>query len=219
MWTQRTSRRHSCKDTAGISVRSELEKHGFLGVTPSSFDALPISAHFEVHIEQGPLLCDESNGAPVGLVKGVQGFRWIEVEIKGRTQHAATPMNRRLDPLRPFATFALAAERLAIEYGGAVTIGRLGSCEAQSTNCVLPSVLFHIDVRHHRLESLNDLTEALQAALRDAATMYGEPGWNVLHDCDPVNFAERAVGAVRRALVKRPQWEEHELISGAGHDS
>lgn len=82
--------RHTRQDTTGTTVLSELESHGFLGETPSTVHALPLSAHFEVHIEQGPILCDKENGAPVGLVKGVQGFKWFEVELKGRSQHAAT---------------------------------------------------------------------------------------------------------------------------------
>lgn len=82
--------RHSREDSSGVSLRTELEKHGFLGETPSSFASIPLSAHFEVHIEQGPMLCNENDGAPVGLVKGVQGFKWFEIELKGRTQHAAT---------------------------------------------------------------------------------------------------------------------------------
>lgn len=129
-------------------------------------------------------------------------------------------MGRRLDPLKPFAQFVLEAERLAVEHGGSVTIGRVGSREMMSTNCVLPSIQFHLDVRHHQLASLIELTAVLNSALRALLDEgeYEPPTWNVLHEADPVAFAERAVASVRQAMDKR-DFRKHELISGAGHDS
>ena len=50
------------------TMRQELERIGFLGSTQASYRNNPFAAHFELHIEQGPILEDE--GRKVGVVKG-----------------------------------------------------------------------------------------------------------------------------------------------------
>src|SRR5436305_15233521 len=51
------------------TMRQELERIGFLGLTPASYRNNPFAAHFELHIEQGPIL--EEEGRRVGVVKGL----------------------------------------------------------------------------------------------------------------------------------------------------
>jgi hypothetical protein len=63
--------RHSRQDLQGIKFGDELKRIGFLGDTEASHEANPLSAHFEVHIEQGPVL--QAEDCPVGVVTGVQG--------------------------------------------------------------------------------------------------------------------------------------------------
>lgn len=41
-----------------------------------------MAAHFELHIEQSPLL--EASRREIGIVKGVQVHRWYMVEVAGR---------------------------------------------------------------------------------------------------------------------------------------
>jgi hypothetical protein len=50
--------------------KSELEKIGYLGRLEASHKANIIAAHFELQIEQGPIL--ESSGGKIGAVEGVQ---------------------------------------------------------------------------------------------------------------------------------------------------
>ena len=50
------------------TIKQELERIGFLGSTQASYRNNPFAAHFELHIEQGPILEDE--GRKVGVVKG-----------------------------------------------------------------------------------------------------------------------------------------------------
>ncbi|KAI6271567.1 hypothetical protein MCOR34_011624, partial [Pyricularia oryzae] len=64
------------------TMRSELQRIGYLGEIPSSFASVPMAAHFELHIEQGPIL--EANNLKIGVVQGVQAYRWFTVEINGR---------------------------------------------------------------------------------------------------------------------------------------
>lgn len=64
------------------TLKSELERIGYLGATPASYRDVPMGAHFELHIEQGPVL--EAEGKRIGVVEGVQAYKWFTVDIKGR---------------------------------------------------------------------------------------------------------------------------------------
>ena len=58
----------------------------------------PLSAFFELHIEQGPIL--EAENKDIGVVNGVQAMRWYEVTITGQDAHTgATPMPLRKNAL------------------------------------------------------------------------------------------------------------------------
>ena len=50
------------------TMKQELERIGYLGSRQASYKVLPIAAHFELHIEQGPIL--EAEKRRVGVVKG-----------------------------------------------------------------------------------------------------------------------------------------------------
>lgn len=50
------------------TMKQELERIGYLGSQPASYKAFPMACHFEVHIEQGPIL--EAEKRRVGIVKG-----------------------------------------------------------------------------------------------------------------------------------------------------
>lgn len=64
---------HSLVEVGGgtATQKSELERIGYLGSMEANYEANPIGAHFELHIEQGPIL--ERSGAKIGAVVGVQG--------------------------------------------------------------------------------------------------------------------------------------------------
>ena len=80
------------------TMKQELERIGYLGATDSSHISMPIAvrypirspdlkaesikAHFELHIEQGPLL--ETHKKKIGIVHGVQAYRWHTLTVKGR---------------------------------------------------------------------------------------------------------------------------------------
>ena len=51
------------------TMRQELERIGYLGPVQASYRAMPMACHFEVHIEQGPVL--EIERRRVGVVKGM----------------------------------------------------------------------------------------------------------------------------------------------------
>lgn len=51
-----------------ISVKQALDSIGYRGEYPASHRSNPFAAHFELHIEQGPILEDE--GLKIGVVHG-----------------------------------------------------------------------------------------------------------------------------------------------------
>lgn len=76
-------RAHSTREVDGpATVKSELERIGYLGDVPTSHEAMPIGAHFELHIEQGPIL--ERASKSIGVVQGVQAYKWFTIDIQGR---------------------------------------------------------------------------------------------------------------------------------------
>src|SRR5688572_2050854 len=59
----------------------------------------PAAGYIEAHIEQGPLL--EMQAKTIGVVTGIQGLRWFNIEVSGKTDHAGTtPLRLRKDALR-----------------------------------------------------------------------------------------------------------------------
>ena len=59
----------------------------------------PVAGYIEAHIEQGPLL--EMQGKTIGVVTGIQGLRWFNVEVFGESAHAGTtPLAVRKDAVR-----------------------------------------------------------------------------------------------------------------------
>lgn len=62
---------HARADRDGKTVGAELARIGYDGATACG--ARPLAAHFELHIEQGPIL--EDTATTIGVVTGVQGMR------------------------------------------------------------------------------------------------------------------------------------------------
>lgn len=46
-------------DTEKVTFKEELVRFGYLGPTDASYTYDPLAAHFEIHIEQVPILEDE----------------------------------------------------------------------------------------------------------------------------------------------------------------
>src|SRR5919112_4744065 len=68
------------EDRQGVTFRDAIDGIGY----PGGGQAGPggVGALFELHIEQGPIL--EAEDQVIGVVQGVQGMRWYEVELTGR---------------------------------------------------------------------------------------------------------------------------------------
>lgn len=84
-------RAHNLQEVGGgtATMRSELERIGYLGGVPASYRSTPMAAHFELHIEQGPIL--EAQKQKIGVVQGVQAYKWFTIDVEGRGEPPCSP--------------------------------------------------------------------------------------------------------------------------------
>lgn len=66
---------------SGETLGDALRSIGYVGDGPNTFEEHPLSAHFEIHVEQARTL--EEAGKPVGWVEGWQGISVFEVTFHG----------------------------------------------------------------------------------------------------------------------------------------
>jgi len=216
------------------TMKQELERIGYLGSTQASYQANPFAAHFELHIEQGPIL--ENEARKVGVVKGVQAFKWFEITIKGLDVHAGTtPFSARSDSLLCAAKLIVQSNSLAKSFGGLATTGIL-TAQPGSINTMAHTVTFTLDIRHTSDDKLSQIEQACRADFARIAAEESEKGcqvdWKELVDSKAVVFHEDCVAAVEasaeevckalsahgvKAKDEGSLWKH--MISGAGHDS
>ncbi|KAH7325619.1 putative hydantoin utilization protein C [Stachybotrys elegans] len=216
--------------SAPRSVKQELARIGFLGDIPASYTAQPIAAHFELHIEQGPILEDESQ--KIGVVTGAQAYNWYQVQVKGRDSHAGTtPMRARKDAMLAAAKMVVASNVVAHEMDGLITTGIFRG-EPGSVNTMAHTVTFTLDIRHPRSSSVASMVAKCRQRFEEIATQDSERGvsvsWETLTENPAVEFhrdcinaveqaAEETCGRLTEAASGRKLWRH--MLSGAGHDS
>ncbi|PYH91618.1 beta-alanine synthase [Aspergillus ellipticus CBS 707.79] len=208
-----------------VTLRSELERHGFLGEVRCSSDAAagyPLGAHFELHIEQGPIL--EEARKSIGVVRGAQGYRWLTITTTGRDAHTGTtPLAARRDPVLAASKMIVASNVVAKKYGALASTGVMKLPSSSSTNTVASEVTFTLDIRHLQDRVVHAVQDECLRAFADIAREDGQGvsfDWTLDTDSAAVEFDEHCIAAVQDAatnLVGADSWME--LTSGAGHDS
>ena len=147
-------------DTA--TMKSELERIGYLGEVEASYKATPMAAHFELHIEQGPIL--EAENRRIGVVEGVQAYKWFTVSVTGRDSHTgATSFQHRADALLTASKMILASHKIAARNVALASTGIL-TLKPGSTNTVPGYVQFSLDIR----SPLDETVEAVEKECRNA---------------------------------------------------
>jgi hydantoinase/carbamoylase family amidase len=214
---------HALKDDNGISIRDELEKIGYLGTTPCNWETNPLLAHFEVHIEQGPLL--DKAEKPSALVKGVESIQWHFITLTGTESHTgSTPMDDRKDAL-------LGASRAVVAINHAVTCkdlesGKLGAratvawiqSSPQSLNTIAGKVKLGLDLRAETDDDMEVVLAQCQKDVKEVAEELGlelkmEHSWT----SKAMDFNATMVECVR-ASAKEEEGCDMELVSHIGHD-
>lgn len=206
----------SLRDATGVRFGDELTRLRLAGDSQPGRPAP--DAYFELHIEQGPEL--EELGVPIGIVEGITGIRWLNVVLNGRAAHAGTtPMDRRRDALLAAAHLISAVDAIAIA----------GAPHARATVCVLEaepnagSVITErarlmVDLRHRDRVALQQMEDALHAALGAAEAAGIRCAVDTLWTVDPVSFDRDCVELVADA-ASTLRYASQRMISGAGHDA
>lgn len=207
------------------TVKSELERHGLIGSIACSSDAqigYPLGAHFELHIEQSPILQD--TGKKVGVVQGAQAYKWFTVSVTGRDAHTGTtPLYTRKDPLLAAVKMIAAAHEIAKKQGALASTGIFKIPPTSSTNTITAEVSFSLDVRHPEDAVVANVLAKVSEAFDSISK---EDGKGVTYtmaldtDSPAVKFDSDCIQAVERAashVVGKDSWSY--LTSGAGHDS
>jgi len=204
-------------DAAGVSFGSALDAIGARGSERCGDH--PLSAFFELHIEQGPIL--EAEGLDIGAVTGVQGMRWFEVTVTGQDAHTgATPMHLRKNALLGAARLVDKVEAIARAHPP-LAVATVGSMRVKpnSPNVVPGEVFLTVDLRHSEAAVLEAMERELGVAIAGACDPLGlSVVSNKIWDQPPVAFDQQCVAAVRRA-AETSGLKVRDMVSGAGHDA
>ena len=210
------------QDAEGIRLQDALRAAGHPG-TLASIQALRRDparylGYVELHIEQGPVLCELD--LPLGVVTSINGSRRYLGEITGLASHAGTtPMDRRRDAAAAAAELVLAVEREAQARPG--TVGTVGLLEVPggSINVVPGRCRFSLDLRAGDDTQRDALDTAVRAQLQQICERRGLQ-WTlaptVVASAAPSDAAWQARW---EAAVQRLGLPVHRLPSGAGHDA
>jgi N-carbamoyl-L-amino-acid hydrolase len=205
------------KDRAGVTFDEALQAIGYRG--PERAGDHPLSALFELHIEQGPLL--EAEGKEIGVVTGVQGVRWYDVTITGAEAHTgATPMALRKNALLGAArmidridAIARARPPLAVATVGMIEVS------PNSRNVVPGGAFFSVDLRHPEDGVLDAMEQEVEAALREVCEPLGLKSTLArIWGNAPVRFDTGCIAAVRRGAAVSG-FTTRDITSGASHDA
>ncbi|EEQ47477.1 hypothetical protein CAWG_06054 [Candida albicans WO-1] len=213
-------------DVNPVSMKHELERIGYNGDVKASYLENPLACHFELHIEQGPVL--ENEKKKIGVVTGVQAFEWNLVTVTGKSSHAGTtPMNTRSDAIMMASKIILMAIEVASREGGLATVGTL-DLEPRSVNVIPNIVKFSLDVRHVKDDILEKImneikTKAAKIAQTNINSSFAKPltvEFQNLIISPAINFNQTNIDTVRKsALQLFKENEIRDIVSGAGHDS
>ncbi|KAI9043947.1 uncharacterized protein KD926_002326 [Aspergillus affinis] len=199
----------NCREVTSKEVRTmkqELERIGFLGQVLASYTAQPIAAHFELHIEQGPIL--ENEKQKIGVVTGGQAYNLYELVVRGRDSHSATtPYFSRKDALLAAAKMVAVSNKVAKDAAGLITTGIFDFAPG----------------------SINTMTHTLFDSIAKEESELGvEVSWTTLTENAAVVFHPDCVAAVEQSseelTASGDASSKHtklwgQMLSGAGHDS
>ena len=205
------------EDREGLRFGDELKRIGFAG--EEACGAHKLAAHFELHIEQGPILEDE--GKSIGIVTGVQGMRWYGVTVTGMDCHAGTtPMRMRQDALVAAAKMIQVVQAIALAHGpDAVSTVGLIEARPNSRNVIPGEVFFSIDFRHPNDEVVAKMEKEVKDAFEKILLGTGISfTFECIWDSPAVHFDADCIAAVERASADLGL-SARRIVSGAGHDS
>lgn len=209
----------SLRDSNGLSLEEVLEQYGSSLSDYKQVQKRDWTFFAEAHIEQGKLL--EKNNLPVGIVNGIAGQAWLEVEFKGLAGHAGnTPMNDRQDALVAAGRFVSELECLPkiVSNTAVATVGKL-SVYPNGANVIPESVKMIVDIRDIHEKTRDTLLELVAERAYDIANNRGiDVTVSRTSSVKPVPI-EDVYKQELHDILNDLNINSMELPSGAGHDS
>lgn len=209
------------RDYNGETLEEVLSRYGssLQDFKDAKRDVTELELFVEVHIEQGKKL--EQANQPVGIVSGIAGPAWLEVEFKGEAGHAGnTPMVGRKDPLVAAAELIHRLPELPGKVSGTAvaTIGKL-EVKPNGINVIPETVVLHADIRDIQEATRDQLLESVQQEANDIAKERGiELHVKQNTKIQPVPIQEELKAQLAESLGNfgiEPVY----IPSGAGHDA
>lgn len=211
------------QDKNGVTMKHALQDIGYLRDTKCDYRHNPIECHFELHIEQGPVL--EREGKSVGVVTSVQGMEWFAVRVTGVEGHSGTTlMPDRSDALVTASRLISTVRDVALKTGlGVATVGVIKS-DTSSQATIPAGVEFIIDIRCSTDEMVEQLATSIFNAFDNIiaeesnSTCYAiQRTWGLPESI----FHPHCIESVREAARKSVSEDQIKdmMISRAGHDS
>jgi allantoate deiminase len=208
-------------DRVGVSVGYAIRQFGLdIAELPAARIADSAFGYIEFHIEQGPVLENESCG--LGVVDAIAGQTRMEFIFTGQANHAGTtPMGRlRRDALATAAYWIAEVERYADACEGLVaTVGKVES-SSSAGNVIAGRFLATLDVRHPqdavRRAAVRHYIEYAEAAgaSRGVAVAY-----TTSIDQTAVPMCSDLSAVLGDAAARSTGREPLSITSGAGHDA
>lgn len=206
---------YSIKDEDDISFGDELERIGYKGLKENRVK--DIYSYVEAHIEQGPVLANEKKD--IGIVTGIQGTSWFEVELIGDSNHAGTtPMESRKDPMLAAAEIIHELETLANQKSIKLTVGKF-QVEPNVPNVIPQNINFTLDIRSNEnylreeyIELMKEVSETVSSNRLVRCQL------NEVWESPTVKFNDEIVKIIKNK-ADALGYDSKELVSGAGHDA
>jgi allantoate deiminase/N-carbamoyl-L-amino-acid hydrolase len=208
------------RDAGGVGLGDALEAAGFdpHAIPQAARKPEDLIGYLEVHIEQGPILLQES--LPLGIVTSIAGAARFVVTVTGEAGHAGTvPMALRHDAAAAAAEIVLSVERHA--QGAPSLVGTVGRLQVPNgaTNVIPGRVEMSMEMRAETDAIRDGALAAVMADITEIAQRRGvtidvkETVRTPAVPCAPRLQKSFADAITRAGLTPRF------LTSGAGHDA
>lgn len=206
------------------TVEHELKRIGYMGDVECSYKSNELDSHFEIHIEQGPIL--EKLGKTIGVVTGAQAYNWLNVTFFGMAQHTGTtPMEYRRDAMLAVAKVTVGINDIAKKHGGLATIAKMDFIP-NVVNVIVEKVDFVIDIRHETDEGYQKIKDDVYELIEVVSLNKAGNGTKLKYEInDPypypaTHFCPELISIINdSANAVVGEGLTHKMVSGAGHDS
>jgi allantoate deiminase/N-carbamoyl-L-amino-acid hydrolase len=209
-------------DSDGVTLRQAMTTAGLdpEAIPAAALDRSGLLGYVEVHIEQGPVLLNES--LPLGVVTSIAGSIRSLVSITGLAGHAGTvPMHLRRDAAAAAAELVLAVEKHCSDTPGLV--GTVGQLEVPSgaMNVIPGRCELSVDIRADRDEVRDAAVAAVMSeSERIAARRAVDIRWRRMLEVGSVPCAPKMQQLWAESIQRvTHQSAARRLPSGAGHDA